>query len=297
MSETNNMNQNKQMTNQMTKEEQNKQQNKAALGKFLVIVACSMVFGGVVGWFGVDAIKHYDVNAFSAKLGEMITIGLGCVMPVIMTVLFFVATIYAMTTNKMVRKEWKEAQNLDDDAFDIWYEKADAKLEKALEWISLLTIVNYFGFSVNFYAVIYCEKKIPYGLFLLSLAVLIATIVSSITMQSKIVDMVKLINPEKSGSVYDTKFQDKWIDSCDEYEKLMVYQATYKVFKVLNVTCTTLWMVFTILALVIKISIWPVTIISFIWLLMNVTYTIECKKLSKGKGESSAQATGSVISF
>ncbi|MDY4515087.1 MAG: DUF3169 family protein [Lachnospiraceae bacterium] len=33
-------------------------------------------------------------------------------------------------------------------------------------------------------------------------------------------------NPEKTASVYDTKFQKKWMDSCDEAEKILIREAT-----------------------------------------------------------------------
>lgn len=283
--------------NQMTKVEENKQQNKKALGKFLLIMLCSVLFGGVVGFFGCVAVDSYDVITVSEKLGSRITIALGCGMPIVMTVLLMITLVYALWAIKTTRKEWETAQNLEDEEFDSWYETSDARLETALEFVSFSTIINYFGFSAVFYTVLYYEENIMYGLFLLGLAVLIITIISSIMLQSRIVDMVKVINPEKNGSVYDMKFQDKWIESCDEYEQLMIYKATFKVFKVLNFVCTMLWMVFTILALVIKLSLWPVTIISFIWLLMTATYTLECRKLAKGKKTIKTGAAGNTVSI
>lgn len=281
---------------QMTKIEENKEQNKKAFGKFAVIMLCSVLLGGVIGFFFCAMLDHYDVTATSEMLGSAVTVGLGCGMPVVMSVLWVVAVSYVLWAIKRTRREWNDARNLEDEAFDSWYEKADGRLENALELTSYLTIINYFGFSASFYAMLYHKDRTPYGLFLLSLAVLIITIISSIMLQSRIVDMVKIINPEKSGSVYDMKFQDKWIESCDEFEQLMIYKAAFKAYKVTNFVCTMLWMVFTILALVIKLSLWPVAIVSFFWFLMTVTYTTECKKLAKGKNVK-VGAAGNTVSI
>lgn len=287
-----------QNVNQKSKVEENKEQNKKALGKFILIMIASLIFGGVIGFFGCVAIGQYDVVAVSEKIGIFLTVCIGSGMPVVMTVLVLVTIVYGTVVVNKIKKEWTRAQDFEDESFDTWYEKADSKLENALELVSYTTIINYFGFSASFYSFLYYEEQMRFAwIFFLALIVLIITIISSIMLQSRIVDMVKVINPEKSGSVYDMKFQDKWVDSCDEFEQLMTYKACYKVYKVLNFVCTMLWMVFTILALVIKLSLWPVTIISFIWMLMTVTYMIECKKLSKGKRSAKTGAAGNTVSI
>ena len=71
------------------------------------------------------------------------------------------------------------------------------------------------------------------------------------------------------------KFQKKWIESCDEMEQQMIYKAAFHAYKVTNYLCLTLWTGFTVLAVVLKISLWPVTIVSAIWLTMAVSYAAE----------------------
>lgn len=55
-------------------------------------------------------------------------------------------------------------------------------------------------------------------MFLLALVMLIVTIFASVIQQKNAVDFLKIVNPEKSGSVYDMNFQKKWIESCDEMD-------------------------------------------------------------------------------
>ena len=293
----------------MDKEKENAMQNKKAGKKFGVVMALSCLLGGGLGFFGTLALRFYDMDTLSQMLGENITLFLACVMPILMAVGFVIVFGYAGIALKKSRSEWKQSQDLEDDAYDAWYEKFDRRLTIALNLVSFLIIFNYFGFSACFYGVMYCEGMV-HGLFLLGLLMLILTIIFGIRTQGKIVDQVKLVNPEKSGSVYDMKFQKKWIESCDEMEQQMIYRAAFQAYKVTTNVCVALWMVFTILALVIKISLWPVAIVSLIWMILTVTYALECQKLSAGKkkkgeksangesaGKSNTTVAGSVTSF
>ena len=53
-------------------------------------------------------------------------------------------------------------------------------------------------------------------------------------MQQKCVDLEKEMNPEKEGSVYDTKFSEKWLESCDEAEKMMIYRSAWASYRVME---------------------------------------------------------------
>lgn len=203
--------------------------------------------------------------------------------------------LYGMGTQKS-KEEWKQAQNYDDEAFEIWNVTSDKRIGTGLNLVSFVTIFNYFSFSVSFYADIYYDEMSS-AMFLLALVMLIVTIFASVTQQKNAVDFLKIVNPEKSGSVYDMKFQKKWIESCDEMEQQMIYKAAFHAYKVTNYLCLTLWTGFTVLAVVLKISLWPVTIVSAIWLTMAVSYAAEGKRLSKSQNEAGNAAGGNPLSF
>jgi len=42
------------------------------------------------------------------------------------------------------------------------------------------------------------------------------------------------MNPEKTASVYDMKFQKKWLETCDEAEKIIVGKCAFKAFNITN---------------------------------------------------------------
>lgn len=91
------------------------------------------------------------------------------------------------------------------------------------------------------------------------------------------------MNPEKRGSVYDAKFQKKWFESCDESERRQIGQACYRAYMVTGRVCMGLWLVLVVLTMVFEMSLLPVFILLLIWGVMQVTYTLECIRLGKGK--------------
>ena len=76
----------------------------------------------------------------------------------------------------------------------------------------------------------------------------IAVMVETIIIQQRCVDAVKRMNPEKIASVYDVKFQRKWMDSCDEAEKLMIGKCAYKAYAAANTACAVLAIIFAVCA-------------------------------------------------
>ena len=126
-----------------------------------------------------------------------------------------------------------------------------------------------FDLDNNFYKVI---------VFFLSYVVNIAIIVK---MQQKQIDFEKVLNPEKRGSVYDTKFVEKWEESCDERERLMIYKSSYKAFKITNRACVAIWVILILINTTWNVGIMPVLIITIIWAILICSYSIEAMKLEK----------------
>ena len=280
----------------MTKEQENIQQNKKAKGPFIAILCCACLLGGFLGGFGTWLQSGYDKEKMAAWLGERIGTIAGNGLPVLMLVASVIAFGYMAWALKKSKEEWKQAQNYDDEAFEVWNETSDKRIGTGLNLISYVTIFNYFSFSVSFYADIYYDGM-SHLMLLLALIMLIVTIVASVTLQKNAIDFLKLVNPEKSGSVYDVKFQKKWIESCDEMEQQMIYKAAFHAYMVTNYLCLTLWTVFTVLAMVLKISLWPVTIVSAIWMTMAISYAAENRRLSKSQNEAGSAAGGNPLSF
>ena len=89
------------------------------------------------------------------------------------------------------------------------------------------------------------------------------------------------MNPEKHGSVYDSKFQKKWLESCDESERRQIGEASYRAYMVTTRLCLGLWLVLVVLSMVVEMSLLPVFILLVVWGTMQVTYALESIRLGK----------------
>lgn len=258
----------------VNKEEENKQQNKKAKKLFAIVMILSVLFGAVVGFFARYASVDMGMVNLTSVLANAITNGLGIAAPFLLIGLFAVNLIYVSSSFSKCKKRWYAEKDTNEDIYD----ELDAKITNIMSAIQIYTIVSYFLFSAGFYYALHVKWTIW---FIMALIVFIVDIVLVLGYQRKSVDFVKLMNPEKQGSVYDLKFQEKWIESCDEMEKQMIWQCGYKAYQVANGMCVLLWMVFTCLAMILKISLWPVAMVSLFWLVLTVTYLAEGRKLEK----------------
>ena len=91
------------------------------------------------------------------------------------------------------------------------------------------------------------------------------------------------MNPEKQVSAYDSKFQKKWYELCDEAERAQIGQASYRAFRAVNVFCPFLWLALLLLSYVFPIGLLPMASVLAVWAVLEVTYILECIRLSRRK--------------
>ena len=160
----------------------------------------------------------------------------------------------------------------DDDTMD----RADEKLNWALLLTAAQMVLDMFFFAV--------AQSAHNMTALWSVLFFLVSIFLLVFAQQKIVDLTRRMNPEKQGSVYDTKFKKKWFESCDEAEQKQIGQAAYKAFNVVSTACPILWLALLVLSYAFNFELlMPTFIVCFIWLLMQVSYCLECIRLGKRK--------------
>ena len=151
--------------------------------------------------------------------------------------------------------------------------------DSALDGVLLLTAVQmvldfaFFGMTARYHDTVLLDL----GMFILSLAAIFL-------LQQKTVDLTKRMNPEKRGSVYDTKFHEKWLDSCDEAERQQIGQAALHAYRVAGNSCLALWVVFTMLDEVFDFGLLPMLTVLLLWGILQVSYILACMRLSRKRG-------------
>ncbi len=251
-----------------------KRANRKALPVFLLIVAAGAVVGGVVGYFSA----RYGLNTLSggirsaaAWFGEnaapWLLLAVAVVMPAVAVPLYRGA--------KKLLAGWDGEDEVVSDA-------VDEKLSKAVWLISAGLIVSFFLIAAAYsggFAMF--EDGRSTAMVFLSIGAFLAVMIESIVLQQKCVDAVKVTNPEKTASVYDVRFQKKWMDSCDEAEKLLNGKCAFKAYAATNGACSALAVILAVCALIFETGFLPSLAVCLIWIVNQTVYCKEALKYSK----------------
>ena len=256
----------------MDNQEQIKAENRKAIPKFLLLVVIAAVVGGVIGFcatkvnFATETL-YYAAYFFGIKIAPWILLGMAILLPI--------GCVCIYQDAKKLLDTW----DFEDESIS---DKIDAKLS-AILWISSAAlVVSYFliaavysgGFSIL------DDSKNILGFFV-GIAGFAAILVEAILIQQRCVDAVKKMNPEKTASIYDMKFQQKWLESCDEAEKIFIGQCAFKAYSATNTVCSILAVVLAIGALTFEIGFLPSLAVSVIWLVNMSVYFRESRKIGK----------------
>lgn len=248
------------------KDRARKSENRRALPKFLLIMAAAGLVGCVIG-FCTALIRFSGLNErIAAGLDAFMAAAALWGIPVTS-----VATLGAcLGLYRSARRRYGGWDGEDEDVPD--------RADETLNWVLLLNgvqmICNFFFFA----AASHYRRAVMATVvaFLLSCGLLIF-------MQQKVVDLTKRFNPEKRGSVYDTKFQKKWMDSCDEAERQQIGQAAFKAFRAAGNACMGIWLVLVIADMEFEVGLLPSFVVLLLWGVLQVSYVLECIRISRGK--------------
>lgn len=246
-----------------------KSENRRALPNFLITLLAAAVIGGTAGGASVF------VGAWLRKRG-----------PLDLTALMQTAGLWGLPifSAGLLGGAWyfyraaKQAFRGWDGEDEAVMDRAEERLSRGMLLTTLAMIGVFFFFSVG------TAGLMDGGLrpSLLIAAEMVVASAAIIVFQQKLVDLLKEMNPEKHGSVYDKRFQKIWWESCDENERRQIGQASYKAYTTVSVLCPALWGVLFFGNLVFDYGILPGTVALVIWGVAQVRYTVECIRLSRG---------------
>ena len=245
-----------------------KRDNRKALPKYLLILFVAAIFGGVMG-FAAGWVGHDNL---SEVIATAVADGLTAAAPWVLlgtSVVSLALILWLYRAAKALFTGW-------DGEDEAVMDRADEKLNWALLLTAAQMVLDMFFFAV--------AQSAHNMTALWSVLFFLVSIFLLVFAQQKIVDLTRRMNPEKQGSVYDTKFKKKWFESCDEAEQKQIGQAAYKAFNVVSTACPILWLALLVLSYAFNFELlMPTFIVCFIWLLMQVSYCLEAIRLGKRK--------------
>lgn len=237
--------------------------------KYLLILAVSGMFGAALG--AVMSSISDNSGAIWDKFMAFMSVIIPPAQWIVFLVLAAISIVLYFIALGYVKKLEKNRE--DDDAS----QKANGLISLGLTICSVTLILCYwlFGFSVTL--------PIGPGMLLLGTGAIALMLVYYSTYMAYGVKLVKRINPEKHGDPLDLKFQKNWIDSCDEAEKMVIYQAAYQSYQLVGMVLLGAWVVTVMCSLFFGLGGYAVTVISVIWLTHTIGYQYYAMKLEKKK--------------
>ena len=248
--------------------------NRKALPKFILVLVICMAVGWAVGYlsgrFRLDRLTDGIRSAgafFGTYLAPWMIVALAVVLPAVCVPL-------CRGAKKLLGSWDGEAEDLSD--------AIERKISAAI-WISSVSlVVSYFLIAASYSGgVAIFDSRERTIVFSVGIAAFFAVMVETILIQQKCVDTAKQTNPEKKASIYDMKFQKKWMEDCDEAEKIMIGKCAYKAYSATNTVCAALAIVLAVCALIFGIGFLPSLAVCLIWIVNLSAYCKEAMRYSK----------------
>ncbi len=263
------------------KNDEIRQANRKALPKFLLFAVACAIVGGVIGYFSGYGAAKGGLEQLTARIKEAGAFFGTHIAPWLMLALAVTVPAVCIPIYRSARK-LAAAWDGEDEAVS---DAIDRKLSLAIWITSASLILSYFLIAASYAGgfAIFDDKKRTV-MFFIGIAAFFGIMAESIILQQKCVDAAKQTNPEKKASVYDMRFQKKWMEDCDEAERSMIGKCAYKAYSATNTVCAVLAIALAVCALVFDIGFLPSFMVCLVWI---VNLTVYCREAMRCSGAGS----------
>lgn len=259
-------------------EEQNKKDDKKYFKPFIIM----MIICTIVGFFFGKLTKMADEHTETIKnFMENLNVIAAYALPALFLVFNIVMTIMIFRT---INRQYRRINVWDGEDEDI-LDDIENKLNSPLNFSNVMLLVGMFLFAAHAHYFVKCELPELHEniLFATILFDFVTCFIIALAAQKKIVNLLKIMNPEKKGSIFDSSFRRKWEESSDEGQQLIIYKSAYKAFIVSNTTCMVLWVVGIICDFAFHTGLLPIAFVILIWFIQVITAYRESVKLEGGR--------------
>ncbi len=267
------------------KQQENKKEDKKAFKKFAWTLVLAFIVGILVGVgsaFIGDILENQSAKEAILAALQHIAIYGG----------YFFTTVLLIVSIVLYMKSRREyiAWDEEDEAV---LEKLETKISYIIWFANLIMYGSYFFFATGVWAVDLADAKCAMeqtgSVFWFSLGTVLLhmayALIVSCVLQQKAVNLTKEINPEKQGSIYDAKFQDKWLANCDEAERFATYKCSFKTFKVMQLTGMVMWIICLIGQTVFGTGVFATIIVTVLMIIQTSVYCVQSIYFAKHPSE------------
>ncbi|MCI5596581.1 MAG: DUF3169 family protein [Lachnospiraceae bacterium] len=248
-----------------------KKENKKAFKWFMLIIVISGFVGGLIGGLG------YWSGESVIGLKEKLALTAANYAPYLMAVTGFLFHLYSWSgymSGKKLFQQWTGADEEEDVPKQI-----ELKISYGMTASALNTILNFllFAFGLNDQVM----KSTSSSRILISLGLFVINLALIILYQQKAVDLLKEMNPEKQGSIYDVHFQKKWMVTCDEGEKAQIYESAWTAYYVMNNVFVFAWLITFLANNFFQTGLFACIVVTILWAIQSFVYCYKSIQLSK----------------
>lgn len=148
-------------------------------------------------------------------------------------------------------------------------DRAERLLDRTTCLSAMVNVLAFFLFSSSMVGSWEVGRETMAGVALFAVHMCVA-----VPVQTRVVNLIKRLYPEKTASALDPRFQKKWLADCDEAERAMIGECAYHAYQAASRWCLALWCIFTITALLFGTGILPVLAVCLIW---GVSQGVYCR--------------------
>lgn len=237
--------------------------------------------GGAVAGAAFSVIGNH-ISGSMAAAGDVILKGVGenmillMALDVIMAVILGEASLYRM---KKLSVPLERAEDEEADLLEYKIEKAGSVgiigSQTAIVAGIILVALWYSDFSRN--------PGNKESVVLVGAVLLIAGCFYQGFWQVRYVKIIQKMEPTKKGDPTSMKFQKQWLESCDEAEKTLIYQSSYRTYTFMSVLMPFLIVVTMLGHLLYDTGLLAIFVVGFLWIAMVSAYCYFCTVSRKRK--------------
>lgn len=258
-------------------ETKNKKEDKKQFKPFIVIMIICFIVG--IGAGKLLRIVENDLDAIKEAMAH-VGVVLAYVLPSLFLLINIVELIFVLGLLRKQEKRLKEWDGEDEEILD----DIERKLDFPLNLTNTVQILSMFLFAacIHIDVSVALPKLHENIIFWIIIIDFVASLIICTMSQKRMVNLVKVMNPEKNGSIFDVNFRRKWEESCDEAQKMVLYRASYRAFQVSNMLCCCLWVICIMTDFAFHTGLFPIAVVLLIWLVQVLAYSKEATRLERG---------------
>lgn len=246
---------------------------------FLKITVVSLAAGMIFGILGYVIMSSQNSIESAIDLGQRFVVDSGWVFLLVCCICFVLAEA---VTYGQIRRSARCADQAEGDDIDQWECRLGLLYERAKFLNSMFIAIFFFVTAISL--PVHSVERPSWKVMLIMGCIVVSAMFSTIY-EIVLIGHIQKRDPSKKGNPADFNFQQVWLESCDEGEKLQAYKAGYHTFTKMHIVYVILWVLALVYRVYFKSGGGAVTMVGFLWVLQSGLYWYQSAKLRKSKLE------------